>query len=254
MPQRADSKKEISQLSLSHLWMIFTSANILLLFPIVESIFVVRAAALIPQTSNHVKPKTSAKFDRHSRRSQGWPLRVNSNISPTSENSSSSPNRNSSRDALYYKKDTAFEDPSNAHRELFSAPTVLPTAAIVCQIGDEEQDADLGCTFDDNIDNDGYSDYLHMLHITSRLLYLPFSPLFNSSFCKFETPNEAGATPTFTRNKGGTSTSLTGPSGDSSTLGSGYYMYSESSGNTGTELQLKLRVNNTFCSQGVSFW
>jgi len=229
-------------------------ANILLLFPIVESSFVVRAAARVPQTSNHVKPKTTAKFDRHSRRSHDGPLRVDSNSSPTSENSSSSLDQSSSRDTLYYKKDTAFEDPPNAHRELFSAPTVLPTAAIVCQIGDEEKDANLGCTFDDNIDNDGYSVYLHMLHITSRLLYLPLSPLFNSSFCQFETPNEAGATPTFTRNEGGTSTTLTGPSGDSSTQGSGYYMYSESSGNTGTEVQLKLRVNHTFCSQGVSFW
>jgi len=78
--------------------------------------------------------------------------------------------------------------------------------------------------------------------------------LFFSSLCKFTLPTGTGAETTFTRRSGGTPTSLTGPSGDSSASGDGYYMYSEASGMTATEVQLELRVNHTFCSQGVSFW
>jgi hypothetical protein len=77
-------------------------------------------------------------------------------------------------------------------------------------------------------------------------------PIF--SYCYFDPPTETGAETTFTRRSGGTPTSLTGPSGDSSASGNGHYMYSEASGMTGTEIQLELRVNHTFCSQGVSFW
>jgi len=77
--------------------------------------------------------------------------------------------------------------------------------------------------------------------------------IFSSRYCRFQNPNQAEGALTFARGSGETSTPLTGPSGDSSAPGDGYYMYSEATG-VGTEVKLELRVNHTFCSQGVTFW
>ena len=150
MPPRADSEKEFRRQGLLCSGFILNNIVVLHLFSTSASRFVVDA--IVPQTSTYVKPTASAKFLRHSK---VGPLRVNPNRSLVSENSSWSRHSGSDLDALFNENDAEFEEPQDANRELFSAPTVFPTAAVVCQIGDEDKDADLSCTFDDNSDNNG---------------------------------------------------------------------------------------------------
>ena len=90
--------------------------------------------------------------------------RRHSVVSSSSNMSYNAPNRTKSRslvtqsstyESLVYASDFSNGAKSEARRELFSIPTAAPTAAVVCQIGDEDKDTDLGCSFDDSTNNDG---------------------------------------------------------------------------------------------------
>jgi len=108
-------------------------------------------------TTTAVDPKTMADSQRHS---------IGRSIMKV--NTSSSSDRASIDGALVYASDFSNGAKSEARRELFSIPTAAPTAAVVCQIGDEDRDTGLGCSFDDSTYNDGYTLIILSLHAVFR--------------------------------------------------------------------------------------
>ena len=106
----------------------------------------------IIHASNPVEPRTSAVLQRHS----GGISSVNiTHSSPIEVNTPYLSGIDSNLITLAYSSDIADGSAPDVQRELFSAPTVAPSAAIVCQAGDEDFDAILGCSFDDSTDNNG---------------------------------------------------------------------------------------------------
>ena len=104
------------------------------------------------RASSAVDPKTPNASQRHSVGNSSNGIAR----SPTLDaNVRSSPTQDEKSNSLSYLSSFADDSARDVQRELFSAPTVLPTSAIVCQAGDEDNDADLDCSFDNSNDNEG---------------------------------------------------------------------------------------------------
>lgn len=104
------------------------------------------------RASSAVDPKTPNASQRHS---VGNSLNGIA-LSPTLDaKARSSPKQDETSNSLFYMSRFADDSARGVLRELFSAPTVLPTSAIVCQESDEDNDADLDCSFDNSNDNKG---------------------------------------------------------------------------------------------------
>jgi hypothetical protein len=103
-------------------------------------------------TSTIVDPKALAVSQRHKVSSTSSEVLHSSTIR---SNSGLSSYCGSIRSNHVHVSDAAGVLTPESRRKLLSIPTAAPTAAVVCQRGDEDKDADLSCNFDDFADNDG---------------------------------------------------------------------------------------------------
>jgi len=102
--------------------------------------------------STSVEPKMPAVLQRHSCGSSSGSI---TRSSPKEAKKQSLLDHDKNPSTVLYSSDLVDSKARDVQRELFSAPTVAPTTATVCQAGDEDFDADLGCSFGDSTDNNG---------------------------------------------------------------------------------------------------